>query len=152
MERTIKNTAYQLGTGAFVGTILDSILPNPSPINSIAQSIQVFAEVGAQVAGTILLSDAISKWFGVGFGNGAMDMIPSMMAMMGFQPNLMIKMSTLKDYFLHEYSGFLFIQSTAAPTVGMQQQGTQSVLQVPVSSSSDNVGENPLLNYNMNAQ
>lgn len=147
MEKTIKNTAYQMGSGALIATVMDSILPTTQGINSAAQAIQVFIEIGAQVAGTIILSDALARTFGTNLGSGAMDMIPSMMAMMGFQPNLMAKMSLFKSYLFQSYSGFQLIQTTHIPKVGMREQGAQSEQTNVVPSDSDNNGQSHLLDY-----
>jgi len=132
MEKTIRNSTYQIITGAVVGIALDSAFPRPTTINNLGSALQTFIEVGVQIGLDIGIAQSFGTTFKFSFGGTSMiDSIPFMISIMGFQPNLGDKMMELKR-FMHQYWEGMTLVQTIKPT---GELGGDSATNEPSSSA-----------------
>src|SRR5689334_3950111 len=130
MDRMIKNTGYQLLSGVAICTALDLVFLKSSGIGSMGQAIQVFLEIGGQVVALLVLQNSFNKLVRISSNNNrVMDMMPAMLAGMGFQPNLMNKISALQDYLLNSYSSFQMIQTVGVNPTRIPQRPGSTIVQ-----------------------
>ena len=111
MDRTIKNTVYQLVSGAVVGIALDQSLPSAREPKGLGDASQMFIEVGAQLGLIILFADAFAKTFKFSLTGNVLETIPFALSVAGFSFNLMTKMGSLGQYTTAYWKGFSLMQS-----------------------------------------
>lgn len=111
MDRTIRNTLYQVGSGAIVGLALDQTFPAPRSPTSLGDFAQQFIEIAGQSGLLIILMDAFTKTFKFSVQGTTIETMPFMLSVAGFSGNMMSKMGYVGKYASTWYRGFKLSQS-----------------------------------------